>query len=62
MVKKQGVVNSDAGVLLLVSHRITGRCTFHCASPASPSLDSETTSLMAASTFVLAHSLLAQEE
>ena len=44
------MVNSDAGVVPVVSQGITGHCTFPCASTASPSGGSETTSFMAAST------------
>ena len=50
MVQKWGVVNSDAGLVSVVGHGITGRCTSRIASSASPSLGSETTSFMAAST------------
>ena len=45
-----GLVKSDVSVVPMFGKGITGRCTFRRASPASPSLSSETTSFMAAST------------
>ena len=50
IVKILGLVNSDVSVVPMFGKGITGRWTYRRASPASPSLSSETTSFMAAST------------